>query len=895
MALFAIIRQLYIKLVTWLEWMTHSRQLESETLLAVEDERMRTAIEFSRELDCQEKKLKATLYVAGTAAGALYGIITKLAAGWLLGDQFSTVVGIVIAMAMAMQTALLTGAIAATTLYSEFTEEDWFHGCWWQIMLPAPMGLLSHRLSIDFYDEKLSRRERVVDEWRYGLTWETATKDLQPSHISDYWSKLGLGGRDIHNIQLTTEDPMVSKAASRPAFELARLVKLPTFVTNRAEQFAFSDMSDEMHVESIYKRFAGHKKDIAPTTYNRFVKTMEKNYTLPLVHKNAIEHVLAALATEGSAGEFAKTTILSAELKNKTDLEITNMWLDCHKHIVNWLGYTSANPEDMGLTYQMYRKVEVLPLDETGAVKITRLIQAPLLPIRIADRTVFGDYNDAIVDNRPQLVAKLGENINEQLPLYLDPFEETWKIVADFSDFDGTQHPMHMMACKYVRMRSIMRSKLPLQDKLKQIAYMRRKYMAHVERTVESKWKIKYRFVGQLASGDIVTSDDNSMKSATFLDMVFEDMKLKNAPRFARSTGDDVSLKQTYEIQPAEITKCLYTTADNLGWKLKELIYYDSTPRGGVPICLGHSVEAITVTYSTGHQYETPALVRVEDRLYGKMIRSAELQHGVTTANKQKTVAKMMSYMFTLWAMPEVAMVTAGVILQLNVKPSTVNASTLPYSWMNLHIDLTKIDLSAPVEATTGHKNSGVHMIVNPNRPGEQQQAAEFFATVATGRGLPITANDIYKKGRFYRKKFFYIFKTLLADTIPVTDGKARETTETKPRGVLWRHCPHIEFDIVNQYPTDNVITVVCSSCKSLYRRPNVGLYRVVYKGHVRNADIYKKEELRQLQAKINAYKPAKTQQRREDSIELDEWRHRRDEDKYETIDYDYETLNEAD
>lgn len=200
---------------------------------------------------------------------------------------------------------------------------------------------------------------------------------------------------------------------------------------------------------------------------------------------------------------------------------------------------------------------------------------------------------------------------------------------------------------------------------------------------------------------------------------------------------------------------------------------------------------------------------------------SAELQAGKSRKNKSATVAKMMSYLSMLWAMPEITMITVGAILCLNTDPDEKYKKDV-YSWANIHTDFTCISQYEPIIGTTGITNFFPTIIKNPNRLVYQKEANKWLVNIMTERGIKVSTY-ITEDGTFLRQKLFEDFKEINQTNIKIQIDTPDSFSKTYPIA----KCLHINS--INLISSKEENMVMCKECAT-HKPINTGRqYRVVH------------------------------------------------------------------
>jgi hypothetical protein len=269
-------------------------------------------------------------------------------------------------------------------------------------------------------------------------------------------------------------------------------------------------------------------------------------------------------------------------------------------------------------------------------------------------------------------------------------------IVADFSDYDCSQHPVQGFAVAKSRLEYMMRNK----DDEKHIAYIVPKYRRHMRRHVKSTHGISYDVIGQQASGDNTTSDDNTAKTTgivfQFTKMLIHDNLIEvSSPTLTPYeliekheigvdiTGDDVGLmvKPTTKFNN-EIVEQMYTTAaNNSGWSVKEGSFSINIMSDEPLEYLSHGVKDRHFKTIFDKVLVVRCLVRPHDRQWGKFFISPEISNFTTTQNKAKLTSKYMTLCMASIGNPLMMVASLNMMLILR---SVATSHMTSYSWAGI-------------------------------------------------------------------------------------------------------------------------------------------------------------------------------------------------------------------
>lgn len=667
------------------------------------------------------------------------------------------------------------------------------------VTLICPTSWLSNKIidTIDnmWYDRYLANMVQQ-DNRTYGYGWEKVPNKNGSIYISKYWAEKGMESSRLHNVELVFDDPVKEHENILPGLTLYNHIDTPSYANALAETNGFADQSDTMHVKAIVKRIAGPKTQPDKKTIERFMVKMNNLYGNLETYIEPFQHYInKALTTRGSAGQFAKHADFGILWKNSEFEMETKAWED----MVSLLYASIYNglPVPLSIeTYMIYRKMEILPKDEEGNMKVTRLMQAPNLVIRVADSCTFTPYNEYFSIHRDQVIPNIGLRIERQLAIQIGMTDLMMHVESDFSDYDGSQSSGILRACKLPRMNTWTKSKVSHEEKRTQLSYLNYKYNLLMTRPVNTTWGIHGKLFAQQASGDITTSDDNSTRSAVYLTMVEEafideilrdgswneirqlscdenntdkipeasgikicqmssemikqytndnkiEIQSEIIDNVKKTAGDDTHVKLGMTIDTDKYKQNCYKMAKKLGFNLKEVNIIKPIDFGGKPVILGHSVEWI-YAYVNETQLMVPVIMRPDDRLYGKMLKNANIGDKMTTRAREITLAKSLSYIYMLWGMPEVVLINLAIAIQVSAKQPQVGGD-LAYSWNATKIPLDGYHPINPFISTTGiiPTTNGLK-VYNPNRRNYQIEAIHLLTSVLDRYLGPQNDNEAY-------------------------------------------------------------------------------------------------------------------------------------------------------
>jgi hypothetical protein len=546
-------------------------------------------------------------------------------------------------------------------------------------------------------------------ENKYALPRKKTEKYLinKKHEIDEYWQEQGLSESKLNdestNVRFKTSEPFNKDSQVYNGIDLSQWYEIPTFINKDICKWGFSDMTDAMHTKSLHKRIASRKIDYNSRAVRMFNKNLvDMTWNLNKTEITDDEFIYKALGTKGTAGQFSKTSKMEDRWKNKTDKEMFEVWRKLNSRIIDAVACTNNLPEKF-VSYMLYRKREILPKDEDGEVKITRLMNSPNLMVRVPDSVVFGKMNEAIINKRNCRIANVGINIFEEMKLIITYDPTKYIIEWDISDFDGGQCAMQLVGNCKARLEYGIRT----QQSINELVYLVKRYERHIHKVVRSTSGIEYEVIGQQASGDITTSDHNSEKSAAFVVMVIDKINEKlnhhkifregkrvnsvgrNIVRIgdeasATTHGDDGNLqiiKEIVEDNDFGLMDIIKNTAESIGWKIKaEEFKLHRSLQDGKNTFLSHGV-TIRQLQINDHRIKLGLITRETERLNNKWNYSAELDDYKTKENRMKLTGKMISFMIASLGNPEIMLASALMIMKLR---STHKTTIMQYSWMGV-------------------------------------------------------------------------------------------------------------------------------------------------------------------------------------------------------------------
>jgi len=548
-----------------------------------------------------------------------------------------------------------------------------------------------------------------MKEWNVSRkTIDSRIKREHGQHVIDeYWAERGLNrGRleiEATGVVFKCGKPRKEgKDEDQEFFRLSENYEMPSFITRESSSWQPADLGDKMHCKSLHKRIASKKIEPNIKKVAEFNKKVADLFEKLGDHKmTEDEKIIKALATPGTAGQFAKGSQIEKLWKDKESLVALAFWKSIARRIKSYTAILGDVGDDMA-EYKLYRKREALPVDEEGNVKVTRLMNSPSLVIRTTDSTVFTECNEAVADGRGKITPVIGINIFQEMKMIMVEDRTRRMLELDLSDFDGGQLPSQMYACCEGRVKWALRHGKPIED----ILYLLPRYDQHVFRYVTSNDAVGYQVFGQLASGDIVTSDDNSAKTAVLANNIAEKIEsavakrvsdLKNEikknevstlinngkNRMRLSHGDDTNITIDNELEMTEIEPIARAEATQLGWVIKEgSLLVNEMKQDGNAKFLSHGVTLRCYrNKDRTKELEFAVLTRDKNRLLGKWDIGGEYDRIQTPKISAKLSSKYLSYWHTQLGHPDIMVASMYALICLRTGSSEY---VRPYTWSGL-------------------------------------------------------------------------------------------------------------------------------------------------------------------------------------------------------------------
>jgi ribosomal protein L44E len=524
----------------------------------------------------------------------------------------------------------------------------------------------------------------------------------EDNKIDMYWQMLGLNDKEIKRrtkcIRITAEVPWNVKEVKQNYCYVA-FKNLPP---NHPFSYSYntwkeSDLSDDMHVKSLYKRCCGQKKTIdLKAVDNMEYANRNTNMKLPRIKITREQSVIKALGTSGSAGQFSKKSNYEEIWKNSTSQEAVTIWSQMIENALECVYMTNEFPQEIA-GYMLYRKREAIGVADDG-MKETRLMNAPNLMTRILDSATFSSYNEAMIEIREKDASSIGMNIFQELSMimYHDPGKIM--ICTDYSDYDGSQHPTQSFHVARARVKYMKENNQPIIER----AYIAPRYDAHMNRVVKSTFGIRYHVIGSQASGDITTSDDNTEKTKCGMvettNGLVQEKLIKTSQKVhvigtilddpeinANANGDDTALIVTpTDLWSDEKANQIMTSKTaNLGWTIKEGSFQaHNMVQDGRNEYLSHSVTRRRfMTQHRNKVIEFATLTRPRDRAYAKWGIAAEMSVIPSKTERGKLSSKYLSLTMACIGNPEI--MAASLHMLNKLRTGLINTDT-PWSWSGI-------------------------------------------------------------------------------------------------------------------------------------------------------------------------------------------------------------------
>lgn len=437
-------------------------------------------------------------------------------------------------------------------------------------------------------------------------------------------------------------------ATNYEGFTLSKYMILPEYVLLETDNCSYSRMDKIMLAKAIDKRILGGVKQIDRYTLKKIYKKLIDiygNMNKPLKYcKDEREAVIKALSTEGTIGKFLRRTLLETNFKDKQNEQSIEIMVELVKEMkdMSWDKQQFLSKE---LPYELYMKVEVVEGKDDN-IKITRLMQASHFIYRCADNMCLDILNQSIKDKGYEQQIVVGTD-PIKIVLYIfgmkNGDEEIYVVSGDIENFDGSQHPYLMVACRNARLKHMMNTKI----NECYAKYMIERYETEIVRLVNIRQIGVIEVIGVQPSGSTTTTDDNSMRTASIMIYMLEDeLKMTYTNNVSEQNeyqlsiaGDNITVIVKGKENAENIRSKMVDVFGRCGMKFKE--EFVESLRYDMPTMLGFNVMQIeTMDNTTGVKHELSVIVRKEKRAVYKLVMAAEWDKGYNEQNRTKQASK---------------------------------------------------------------------------------------------------------------------------------------------------------------------------------------------------------------------------------------------------------------
>lgn len=213
--------------------------------------------------------------------------------------------------------------------------------------------------AINAHNVPIQQTDKMLDTW-------------DNYEIDEYWEKKGLKKerliKEAKNMRLRAMYPEKPKDRNKVTFDTRKHLNKQIVLHQYAQGWAASDMTDSMHVKSIYKRIVGIRYPYVTAKQKEFADILIKLADeLPKVIITEEEAIMKALGTSGTAGQFAKRSTMEEIWKDKNNEMGVELWYKITRQIRLLVMLTDKIPQPL-VQYMLYRKAEALPI-ENGELK----------------------------------------------------------------------------------------------------------------------------------------------------------------------------------------------------------------------------------------------------------------------------------------------------------------------------------------------------------------------------------------------------------------------------------------------------------------------------------------------------------------------------------------------
>jgi len=497
----------------------------------------------------------------------------------------------------------------------------------------------------------------------YTKDWDEIDRDWLSGHtenIGEYWRSKGVKNEHNSAVRVMELNAIMERTTERARtggndryLDWDRLVTPPHSVKLLTQSYHHSEHTDAMMAKALNKRLLHSKQPVSIRMLKRFyditVNTYSKYKGLDIGEREGVKRTMRS---EGSSGQYAKHTVMEERWKDVNDEFMVDYWVAILPLVRATVILGTHDQETK--EYRIYQKEETLPYDEAGNMKVTRLIQASSLQVRFCDSRPFAYLNDVISEMRFTEVCQVGINMVVEIAHICRARNGYYKTVMDMSQYDSTQHPWQVAACRDARVLHGLNNGMPLDL----LVYMGYKYDLQIFKSSVYDDDIELTICGGQASGDITTSDDNSIRNATFITLVKEEL----TGRYGTTTGalitpytmgDDSITEIPDCIDKQIVTATVLKVSTALGWSCRELEHSQPGQHG---VFLAHTCRMVSFgLVENNAKYSKLMLWREGARPIAKLWLSGEKRGKISGTRGRSIIAsKALSFAFTLTFMTDI-------------------------------------------------------------------------------------------------------------------------------------------------------------------------------------------------------------------------------------------------
>lgn len=684
----------------------------------------------------------------------------------------------------------------------------------------------------------------LVDALVGGLIFFSSTRD---EDMNKQWTELEKEGNwrigrklDIDNQRIMskiTNTPSTCRIAIRgevnsdkrikTGFDLYRFIRTTKDDLEIIKKFDYAEQDDDMLGKALNKRIIGTSKKINTKAMKEAYKIIVDKYSVlePVRTKSRTikEAVHDAFSTDGSVGYFMKKTLIEENFKsvnNERSMQIMEgicyMLLEQVRDMKRFK--EAAKP------YWLYQKVEAIERDEKGDIKITRLMQATNMLYRPLDSWAFGVMNETIVHNAYRSEAKIGADPILTVLTHLKVNERTdaWVVNSDIENFDGSQHPYLMAACRRARIRQLIANGL-----FEEALYVAARYEIEIHRFVTIKDKGIIEVVGLQPSGSITTSDDNTMRIVALITMALIRTGLYHTTRSTDNkgvhvlcAGDNITVVTYAKEEALNLMERMREVGTDLGMVFKELTLQPITDK---PSILGYTCVEEMIRVKIGDRtvkLSINAVTRTEDRAIAKLYMGAEWDTKKTTKNVQKQLSKCISSMITR-PMDIVNIVrNMTIIYQILSSDMIIDRREMSYAIKVSGMKVYDMTVRQAMREHTIITDGDIELFLND---ATIRTVMEILESTISNEATVTTALIKRSKGWINMDKLMYAFMEDLSIKMKKTFQKIYNkevyekyfTNKGSLKGSKADICEHINYEIITLVKT----RVTCRTCSNKYSR----------------------------------------------------------------------------